>query len=76
MGRADGSRKDTTVYTYDTSDHDARYLIRGYFTGDGQHWWAIWDRERNEYLRDYFGYIVLYRSGAECVAFLRHHGYV
>lgn len=40
------------MYTQDLSVRDARYYVRGYFTGDGQHWIAIWDNEDGDYVRD------------------------
>lgn len=36
--------------TYDTSDAAARYLIRGYFTGDGQHWFRVYDHQIGDFL--------------------------
>ena len=33
-------------------DVDQRYHVRGYFTGDGQCWLAIWDAETGRYHSD------------------------
>ena len=38
------------MFTHDTRDTTARFLIRGYFTGDNQHWTAIWDRHLQSYV--------------------------
>jgi hypothetical protein len=27
-----------------------RFIVRGYFTGDGQHWFAVYDRREGQYV--------------------------
>lgn len=41
------------MITYDLSDKSARFLIRGYFDGSGQHWIRVWDRDAGTYLPGY-----------------------
>lgn len=41
-------------WTEDTSDQTARFLVRGYFSGDGQHWTRVFDRETGLYTPEFF----------------------
>lgn len=59
------------MFTHDMSDPKPRYVIRGYFTGDGQHWTAVWDRTEDRYV-SYPGQNVpaLFRSSADAEGYL------
>jgi hypothetical protein len=54
----------------------ARYFIRGYFDGSGQHHTAIWDLELGHYLCYYPNKIALFRDDNEAIEFLRLHSYI
>lgn len=61
------------MFTFNTNERGARYLIRGYFTGDGQHWFTIFDQRAADYLKGPDGaYPVLFRSAGEALEYGRH----
>lgn len=74
-------RTETTMtrsgYTQDSSDTStARFFVRGYFDGSGQHFTAIYDLVYRDYLKYHPRQIALFRNPAEAVEFLHLHGYI
>lgn len=68
-----------TGYTQNTSPDatsTARYLVGGYFHGDGQHFTAIFDLESSSYLQYHPRQICLFRNPTEAIEFLRLHDYI